>query len=113
MPTSQPPGSLPTGKRSPLPQALDLASVYNGLLIPMLPVAARDGERLAEATERVGQARKLERDIATLEQRIRTEPQLNRKVDLRRELNEREATLAALTDPAPSGDQNSAQAAVQ
>jgi hypothetical protein len=91
---------LPSGQeRSPLPQALDLASLYNGLLAPMLPVAARAGEPLAEATERVEQARKLGREIATLERRLRTEPQLNRKVDLRRELKEREATLAALTDP--------------
>ncbi len=88
-------------ERSPLPQALDLASLYNGLLTPMLPVAARAGERLAEATERVGQARKLEREILTLRRRLRSEPQLNRKVDLRRELRALEARLAGLADPAP------------
>jgi hypothetical protein len=89
-------------ERSPLPPALDLASLYDGLLAPMLPVSARAGERLAEATERVGLVRKLEREIATLQRRLRAEPQLNRKVDLRRELKEREATLAALTDSAPN-----------
>ena len=46
------------------------------------------------------QARKLEREIATLERRLRNEPQFNRKVELRRELRDRTATLAALTDPA-------------
>jgi len=95
--------------RSPLPPALDLASLYRGLLTPMLPVAARAGERLAEAAERVVQARKLERAIAALELRLRTEPQLNRKVELRRELKEREARLAALTDPAPRNAQNDPQ----
>jgi len=84
--------------RSPLPQALDLASLYGGLLNPMLPVAPRAGENLTEATGRVDQARKLQREIATLERRIRTEPQFNRKVELRRDLREREAALAALTD---------------
>lgn len=88
-------------ERSPLPQALDLSSLYTGLLTPMLPVAPRAGERLAEVTERAGQARTLEREIAALQRQIRTELQLNRKVDLRRDLREREATLAALTDPAP------------
>lgn len=95
--------------RSPLPQALDLPSLYSGLLTPMLPVAVRAGERLAEATERVGQARKLKRGIATLERRLRTEPQLNRKVALRRELKAREATLAALSDHAPPTPQNDPQ----
>ena len=100
------PWLLSSLERSPLPQGLDLASLYDGLLTPMLPVAVRAGERLAEATERVGQARKLEREIATLQRRLRTEPQLNRKVDLRRELKEREGTLAALTDPALTDAQN-------
>ena len=96
-------------ERSPLPHALDLSSLYNGLLTPMLPIAARAGERLVEATARVGRARKLEREIATLQRRLRTEPQFNRKVDLRRELKDREATLAALIDPAPNKADNGPQ----
>ena len=93
-------------ERSALPSALDLASLYTGLLTPMLPVEARAGERLIEAMERAGHARKLEREIATLERRLRTEPQLNRKVELRRELKEREARLAAVTDPAVPNAKN-------
>ncbi|MDC3300033.1 DUF4391 domain-containing protein [Acidimicrobiales bacterium] len=95
--------------RSALPSALDLASLYSGLLTPMLPVEPRAGERLSEATERVGQARKLQREIATLERRLRREPQLNRKVELRRELKEREARLAAVTDPVLPKPQNDPQ----
>lgn len=87
--------------RSALPSALDLPSLYTGLLAPILPIAARPGERLADTTVRLGQARKLEREITTLERRLRTESQLNRKVELRRQLRDRTSTLAALTDPAP------------
>lgn len=95
--------------RSLLPPALDLVSLYGSLLTPMLPMAARAGERLAEATERVGQACKLEREIASLERRLRNELQLNRKVELRRKLREREASLAALSDPAPPTAQKQPQ----
>jgi hypothetical protein len=95
--------------RSSLPPALDLASLYSGLLTPMLPVAVRAGERLFEATERVRHAHKLEREIAALERRLRTELQLNRKVELRREVKDRERRLTALTGPAPPNAQNDFQ----
>ena len=37
--------------------------------------------------------RKLEREIATLERKLRTEPQLNRKVELRRKLQTQQHEL--------------------
>ena len=40
--------------------------------------------------------RKLEREISALERKLRTEPQLNRKLELRRELKNRQAALADL-----------------
>jgi Domain of unknown function (DUF4391) len=86
--------------RVPIPPALDLPGLYAQLLTPLLPIAPRPGESVAAATQRVSQARKIEREIATLEKRIRNEPQFNRKVELRRQLRERTAALAALTDPA-------------
>lgn len=87
--------------RAPLPPAVDLPSLYAGLLTPILPIPARPGERLADAAERVDQARKLEREVAALEKRLRIEPQLNRKVELRRELRKRSAALDALSNPEP------------
>ena len=87
--------------RVPLPPAIDLPGLYAQLLGPLLPYAMRPGESVSEATGRMEQARKLEREIANLEKRLRVEPQLNRKVDLRRELRLRAADLASLTDPAP------------
>ncbi|TNU73416.1 DUF4391 domain-containing protein [Miniimonas arenae] len=88
--------------RRPLPTALDLPSLYEALLASLLPVATRVGETVSEATDRLDHARKLQREIAALEKKLRTEPQLNRKIELRRQLKERETALAELTDPAPS-----------
>ena len=87
--------------RVPLPPAIDLPGLYAQLLGPLLPYAMRPGESVSEASGRMEQGRKLEREIANLEKRLRVEPQLNRKVDLRRELRLRAADLATLTDPAP------------
>lgn len=94
-------GWLPTDdSRVALPPSLDLPGLYAGLLTAILPVAPRPGEDVSEVTGRIGQARKLEREIATLEKKLRTEPQLNRKVELRRELRDRTNLLVALTTPA-------------
>lgn len=86
-------------ERTPLPQALDLLGLYAALLAPMLPVAPRPGEDLAEATKRVEQKAKLEREIAALDRRLRNEPQLNRKVELRRQIQACKNELAAVLDP--------------
>jgi hypothetical protein len=86
--------------RAPLPPALDLPGLYAGLLKPILPVAARPGEPLSATTGRIDQVRRLEREIASLEKKLRSEPQLNRKIELRRRLRDRTAVLGALTDPA-------------
>jgi hypothetical protein len=88
--------------RRPLPTALDLPSLYEALLALLLPVATRVGESVSDATDRLEHARKLQREIAALQKKLRTEPQFNRKIELRRQLKEREIALAELTDPAPS-----------
>lgn len=88
--------------RAPLPPALDLSGLYAGLLAPLLPIVPLPGEWLSQTTERVEQAAKLEREIAVLAKRLRAEPQLNRKLELRRQLRNRTAELAALTEPEPS-----------
>lgn len=88
--------------RRPLPTAINLAALYTALLEPLAPLAARPGEDVSEVAARLGTARKLESEVAALERRIRTEPQLNRKVGLRRVLRSKQATLADLTSPTPS-----------
>ncbi len=88
--------------RRPLPTALDLPGLYEALLTALLPVTARVGETVSEATDRLDRARKLQREIAALEKKLRTEPQLNRKIELHRQIKERTAVLTELTDPVPS-----------
>ncbi len=85
-----------TAERSPLPRAIDLAALHESLLSALLPMAPRRGESLSEVADRIASAKKLDREINVLERRLRTEPQLNRKVELRRELKSRQAALAAL-----------------
>lgn len=88
--------------RRPLPTALDLPGLYEAILSTLLPVDTRAGETVSEATDRLERARKLQRQITALEKKLRTEPQLNRKIALRRQIKERTAVLANLTDPAPN-----------
>ncbi|WP_199422493.1 DUF4391 domain-containing protein [Actinotalea solisilvae] len=90
------------GPRRPLPTALDLPGLYEAILSALLPVDTRAGETVSEATDRLDRARKLQREIGALEKKLRTEPQLNRKVALRRQIIERTAALTELTDPVPS-----------
>lgn len=85
--------------RVPLPAALDMDGLYGQLLGRMLPHPIRPREELLDALDRMRRVRGLTREIAVLERKLRTEPQLNRKVDVRRQIKERTAVLTELTDP--------------
>ena len=61
---------------SPSNSPLRLPTRYRGLLAPILPVAARPGERLSQAAARMDQAQTLEREIATLGWRLISDAQL-------------------------------------
>lgn len=82
--------------RAPLPTAIDLPALYEAMLSSLLPVVTRRGESLSKAADRMDKAKKLEREIAALERKLRAEPQLNRKIELRRALKDRQAALADL-----------------
>ena len=88
--------------RVPLPTAIDLTTMYTALLQPLTPVASRAGENVSEVVARLTAIRSLEREIAALERKLRNEPQLNRKVELRRTLKTKQAMLVDLTSPIPS-----------
>jgi hypothetical protein len=79
--------------RRPLPTAINLTALYTALLEPLTPLAARPGEELSEVAARLETVRKLEREVATLERKVRAEPQLNRKVELRRALKSKKTEL--------------------
>ncbi|OBI72038.1 DUF4391 domain-containing protein [Mycobacterium sp. E740] len=79
--------------REPLPTAITLSALYTLLVQSLTSVSTRPGEELSEAAARLDTVRKLERDIASLQRKLRTEPQLNRKVELRRTLKAKQAEL--------------------
>lgn len=83
-------------ERQPLPIAITLSALYTALFDPLIPVSARPGEEMSTVAARLQTIRKLEREIAALERKLRTEPQLNRKIELRRTLNTKQAELDLL-----------------
>ncbi len=88
--------------RIPLPAALDLDGLYGRLLGSLFPHPIGPGEDLSDALDRMGRIRSLSREIAALEKKMRTEPQLNRKMDLRTQIRERSAVRTELINPALS-----------
>ncbi len=88
--------------RVPIPTAINLPNLYAALLEPMLPITKRRGEELSEVTARLQAARQLEREIGTLERKLRNEAQFNRKVELRRTLKIKQGSLAELTSQTAS-----------
>lgn len=73
-------------ERQPLPTAISLAALYAAILEPLAPVTVRPGEEMSDLAERLATVRRLEREVSSLERKLRTEPQLNRKIELRRTL---------------------------
>lgn len=82
-------------ERAPLPTAISLPALYAALLASLTPVSVRAGEDVSEIGARLETVRRLEREIVALERRIRSEPQLNRKFELRRTLRTKQAELEA------------------
>lgn len=80
-------------ERQPLPTAITLPSLYTALLAPLAPVSARPGEEVSDIAARLEAVHKLEREVASLQRKLRTEPQLNRRVELRRILKTKQAEL--------------------
>jgi hypothetical protein len=80
-------------QRQSLPTAISLPTLYVALLEPLTPVTVRPGEEMSEVADRLAIVRKLEREITALERKLRTEPQLNRKIELRRSLKNRQQEL--------------------
>ena len=83
--------------RSPLPMALDLGMLYEQLLSPMIPYAARDGERLGQRLERLTLIRAKQREVDRCQSRLQKEKQFNRKVEINAELRILKQELDALS----------------
>lgn len=91
--------------RVPLPVAVDLQRLHEQLVGALLPYPLRPAEPLIKGIERMSHIRALEREIAALGRRLHSEPQFNRKADLRRVLATRRTELATLTDVRQSPSQ--------
>ena len=79
--------------RAPLPTAISLPALYAALLAPLTPIEVGPGEDLSDVGARLEMVRRLQREILALERKIHSEPQLNRKIDLRRTLKSKQAEL--------------------
>lgn len=79
--------------RRALPTAVTLPSLYAAILDPLTPIVVRPGEEASAVARRLAMVQKLEREITALERKLRTEPQLNRKIELRRTLKTKHQEL--------------------
>lgn len=87
---------MPAGHpRSPLPTAISLSGLYAAALEPLLPLTSRIGECPAAMAARLQSVAKLERDVVAAERRLRNEPQLNRKLEIRKALTALRSELDA------------------
>lgn len=80
-------------ERVPFPAAVSLEALYEALLEPLTHVAVHPEESAAEMSDRLKVVTRLEREVAALERKIRTEKQFNRKVELRRNLKIKQQQL--------------------
>lgn len=83
-------------ERVTLPAALGLPSLYAALLEPLTQQKARPGEGVKASADRLAKVEALRKDVATLERRIRAEPQFNRRAELHRSLRDKKRELEEL-----------------
>lgn len=83
-------------ERKPLPVVLDLETLYNHLLAPLMPYPVRPGEDLQTQVERMERIRLMRRELERCEARLRKEKQFNRKVAINAELRELKNLLSEL-----------------
>lgn len=83
---------------NPLPVALDLKALYERMLLTYIDLPSLNGEALGALVERVRQIRKCRRELQTLEAKMNSEKQFNRKVELNAQVRELNAQLAILTN---------------
>ncbi|MGA4508623.1 DUF4391 domain-containing protein [Propionibacteriaceae bacterium G1746] len=87
-------GWLPSeAERRTLPTVITLPALLASILEPLTDLVARPGEQMSDVADRLKMVGKLEREIAALERKLRTEPQLNRKFELRRALKSKQHEL--------------------
>jgi len=86
-----------TTPATPLPIVLDLKALYEQMLLTYIDLPPCNGESLASLVERVRQIRKYRRELKTLEAKINSEKQFNRKVELNAKVRSLQSQLTELT----------------
>lgn len=72
--------------RNPLPVALNLAGLYEQLLLPLMPYKPREKEKLKTQVERIGLVFTKQKELTKLEAKLAKEKQFNRKVEINAEI---------------------------
>ena len=84
-------------ERSALPIALNMDSMYQQLLSPMLPQSARPHEALQQHTERCEAIIQTEKELAKQQAKLNKEKQFNRKVEINNKVRNLQHTLTNMT----------------
>lgn len=84
--------------RSPLPVALNLASLYEHMLRQLMPIEPRPGESLQALADRHRCISIKQRELAKLETQLKRENHFNRKVEINAQVRAVKAEVAALTN---------------
>lgn len=72
--------------RNILPILLDLESLYEELLKPLLPHAKKEGENLKDQIARIGLIIAKEKELIKIEKKLLNEKQFNRKIEINGEI---------------------------
>lgn len=80
-------------ERQSLPASITLPGLYTALLEPLIPVVVRPGEGMSDVSSRLKIVGTLEREVAALKGKLKTEPQFNRKVEIHRVLKAKQTQL--------------------
>jgi len=92
-------GWLPAeSTHSPIPVALNLASLYDQMLRQLMPVVGKPGESLQELAERHRLMAVKQREVAKLESQLKREKQFNRKVEVNAHLRAVKAEVDGLAE---------------
>ncbi|MEI6892896.1 MAG: DUF4391 domain-containing protein [Pontiella sp.] len=83
---------------TPLPIALNMKTLYEQMMLPILGKEPRNGEQLPDMVQRLDLARKKERELQLLESRLRKEKQFNRKVEINAKIRTLSAELSRLIE---------------
>ena len=83
--------------RSPLPVALNLASIYDQILRQLMPIAGKPGETIQSLVERHRIIAVKQRELTKLESQLKRERQFNRKVEINAHARTVKAEIETLT----------------